>query len=366
MKIVFAVTNDLTYDQRMQRICRSMSKVGYNVELIGRMRDFSVPLSNEPYQQIRLKCFFNKGKLFYIEYNLRLLFYLTFSDFQAACAIDLDTIVPVFIIGKLKGAKLAYDAHEYFTEVPEVVRRPVVKKIWEWVERTFVPGFDLVYTVSDGLAELFSDKYQKKFHVIMNLPLPNESANRNPQSAVNTPATLLYQGALNEGRGLEHLIEAMQNIDAKLILAGEGDLSDTLRTLVKKLHLESKVEFLGYVKPDELKRITAQATIGINLLENKGLSYYYSLSNKFFDYIQAGIPQVCIDFPEYKRINDEYKVAILAKECSVSEIKAAIERLITDTGLYTQLQKNCEVCSRILNWNEEEKKLIALYDELLR
>src|SRR5688572_26752370 len=122
MKLLFAVTNDLTYDQRMQRICRSLSAWGYDVELIGRERELSVPLSSETFRQTRLNCFFSKGKLFYLEYNLRLLFYLLFTRFDAVCAIDLDTIVPVFIIGKLKGAKLIYDAHEYFTEVPEVVR----------------------------------------------------------------------------------------------------------------------------------------------------------------------------------------------------------------------------------------------------
>src|SRR4051812_21293791 len=110
MRIIFAVTNDLTYDQRMQKICRSLPQTGYEIELVGRQRNFSIPLSEEPFQQTRLTCFFNKGKLFYLEYNLRLLFYLAFSSFEAACAIDLDTIVPVCIIGKLKGAKVIYDA----------------------------------------------------------------------------------------------------------------------------------------------------------------------------------------------------------------------------------------------------------------
>jgi glycosyltransferase involved in cell wall biosynthesis len=366
MRIIFAVTNDLTYDQRMQKICRSLVKAGYEVELVGRQRNFSVAISEETFRQTRLTCFFNKGKLFYLEYNLRLLFYLTFTNFEAACAVDLDTIVPVYIIGKLKGAKFVYDAHEYFTEVPEVVNRPAVKRLWQWVEETFVPQFDLAYTVSRGLAELFTSKYKKPFQVIMNLPLlEKEEASRNT-SPIKQPVTILYQGALNEGRGLEHLIEAMAGIDAKLKLAGEGDLSQQLRALARRLNVEDKVDFLGYVKPDELKRITAEAGIGINLLENKGLSYYYSLSNKFFDYIQAGAPQVCIGFPEYNRINNEYNVALLAKDCSVKEIKTSIERLITDPDLYAALQKNCEVCSRALNWNEEEKKLITLYNDLLR
>ena len=346
----------------MQKICRSLSNAGYEIELVGRERSLSLPLSKEPFKQTRLKCIFNKGKLFYLEYNLRLLFYLLFQKADALCAIDLDTIVAVYLAGKTKSAKLIYDAHEYFTEVPEVIRRPSVKKIWEWVEKTFVPKYDLAYTVSPALAELFSKKYRKQFDVIMNCPLYLDL----PLTTHHSPLTILYQGALNEGRGLEHLIEAMKDINAKLLLAGEGNLSNELRSLTKKWNLEDKVEFLGFVKPAELKELTAKTTIGINLLENKGLSYYYSLSNKFFDYIHADMPQICIAFPEYKKINGEYEVALLVETCDVAEIKNAIERLLNEDDLYKRLQKKCEVCSLNLNWQNEEKKLVALYDELLR
>ncbi|MDB5283065.1 MAG: glycosyl transferase group 1, partial [Bacteroidota bacterium] len=143
-RIILTVTNDLSYDQRMQKICRSLADGGYDVELVGRKRSFSIPLNEEPFHQTRLNCWFDKGKMFYLEFNLRLFFYLMFSSFDAACAIDLDTIAAVYLSGNLKGAKLAYDAHEYFTEVPEVVRRPAIKKAWLCVERTFVPKFDLV------------------------------------------------------------------------------------------------------------------------------------------------------------------------------------------------------------------------------
>lgn len=362
-KIIFTVTNDLTYDQRMQKICRSMVGAGYAVELVGRELSKSKPLTPEPYEQTRLSSFFNKGKLFYIEYNIRLFIYLLFTRFDAACAIDLDTIVPVYHAGKLKGVKLAYDAHEYFTEVPEVIRRPKVQQVWQWVERKYVPKFDLIYTVSPTLAKLFAEHYSKQVGIIMNVPTLKEATDNSQPTTGNY---LLYQGALNEGRGLEHLIEAMQHIDSKLKLAGEGDLSNELRALVKQLHLENKVEFLGYVKPADLRQITANALIGINLLENKGLSYYYSLSNKFFDYIHASVPQVCIGFPEYKALNEKYNVALLTQDCSQYEIKAAIERLLSDDNLYRTLQKNCEVCSRELNWQAEEKKLSAYYEQLFR
>ena len=363
-KVIFTVTNDLTYDQRMQKICRSLSAAGYEVELVGRQRKFSAPLTNESFKQTRLTCIFDKGKLFYLEYNLRLLFYLLKQNFDAVCAIDLDTLVPAYFATKIgaKHKKLFYDAHEYFTEVPEVSRRKTVKAVWEWVEKTFVPKVDMAYTVSPAIANLFTQKYGKRFGVIMNVPVLKPGV----EKAKSAEATILYQGALNEGRGLEYLIEAMANIDARLILAGEGDLSNELRTLATRLNLGSKIEFLGFVKPAELIALTAKATVGVNLLENKGLSYYYSLSNKFFDYIHARLPQVCINFPEYKAINDEFGVALLVNDCNSEEIKKAIDRLINDAELYSLLQKKCEVCSLQLNWQQEEKKLLAFYNEQLR
>ena len=354
-RIVLAVTNDLTFDQRMQKICRTLVAHHYEVELVGRTLATSVPTSQEHYKQTRLKCWFNKGKLFYVEYNIRLFLYLLFTPAEAICAVDLDTIVPVVLAAKLKGSKTIYDAHEYFTEVPEVVRRPAIKKIWLWVERKFVPHANLAYTVSPAIAGLFTEKFGKDFHVIMNVPESQEPGTENQEQ--RTENILLYQGALNEGRGLEHLIEAMHDIDGKLILAGEGDLSQQLRQQVTKAGLQHKVQFAGFVRPDELKQLTRKATIGINLLENKGLSYYY---------IQAGVPQVCIGFPEYQAINQHYEVAVLINSCATEEIKQAVKRLLTDKDFYTLLQKNCEVCARQYNWQHEEKKLAALYHELLR
>ncbi len=367
-KIVFTVTNDLTYDQRMHRICSSLARAGYTVQLIGRERSSSIPLTEKPYKQTRLNCLFNKGKLFYIEYNIRLFLYLLFTRFDAACAIDLDTIVPAYYAGKLKKARLVYDAHELFTEVPEVINRPRVKAVWEWVEKKYAPKFDLVYTVGPALAQLFGLRLNREVHVIRNLPIEADAVKLSSSSQQSSlpPPCIIYQGALNEGRGLEYLIEAMKGIDAKLLLAGEGDLSSQLRAQVKQAGLQDKVQFLGFVAPAELKTLTSRATIGVNLLENKGLSYHYSLANKFFDYIQAGVPQLCIDFPEYNFINKKYDVALLVENCSVNEIKTALQRLLTDKSFYSRLQKNCEQCRQHLNWEMEEVKLLALYEQLLR
>lgn len=361
-RIIFTVTNDLSFDQRMQRICSTLGHAGFSVLLLGRRLPASKPLEECPYQQKRLYCLFKRGKLFYLEYNLRLFFYLLFNKADLIGAVDLDTIVPAFLAARLKGAKLSCDAHEYFPEVPEVVRRPAIQKVWRLVERTFLPACDLVYTVSRSIAEAFEKEYRLPVHTIRNLPVlrPFQQPAKSPQPY------LLYQGALNEGRGLENLLVAMKEIELPLWLAGEGDLSQLLRGMVRDNGLEQKVIFLGMKRPEELRVITAQAYMGINLLENNGLSYYYSLANKFLDYIHAAIPQVCINFPEYAAINTQYNIALPVENTNPTAIAAAVNRLLNDKKLYNTLKQNCMACREELNWQRESKKLVALYEQILR
>ena len=385
MRIIFTVTNDLVYDRRMIRIGESLATEGYEVLLVGRQLNDSQAFNNQWIKHKRFKLFFNKGKFFYLEYNLRLFFWLLFQRFDIVCGIDLDTILPCFLVSILRGRKpCVYDAHELFTEVPEVVRRPMIRRIWLGVERFVLPKLKYCYTVSQSVADEFDRRYNVKFEVIRNLPnrAPITQAPRPPkgESAHHpSPPTskggvhplpithyplpiILYQGNLNEGRGLETAVEAMLYIEnAELWIAGDGDLSSILRGMVKELKLENKVKFLGYVQPKDLADITQQAVIGLHISEDKGLSYQYSLANKFLDYIQAGVPQICTQFIEYQRLNDEFNVAFLIEKTDLALLLNALNLLLNDTELYRTLQQNCIKAAVVLNWEMEEKKVIEFY-----
>jgi glycosyltransferase involved in cell wall biosynthesis len=137
-----------------------------------------------------------------------------------------------------------------------------------------------------------------------------------------------------------------------------------LREYAAKYDKAGKVKFLGYLPPEKLRDYTRNATIGINLLENLGLSYYYSLSNKFFDYIHAQVPQITMDFPEYRTLNDEHKVAILLSKLDDSAISDSVNSLLRDTAFYGGLRENCKIATDILNWQNEEKKLLRFFDLL--
>ena len=119
---------------------------------------------------------------------------------------------------------------------------------------------------------------------------------------------------------------------------------------------------MGMIAPNELPNITAQADIGLNLLKNKGLNYYYSLANKTFDYIQAGIPAIHMDFPEYKIINDQYNIGALISDLDEKSIISAISE-IKKSEKYEELSQNCRLAANELNWENEEQKLISFYNQ---
>ena len=358
-KIFFTVTNDLNYDQRMIRICSSLAKHGFDVTLIGRIKKSSQIIVSQPFNQIRLSLFFEKGFLFYLEYNIRL-FFILLKKADAICSIDLDTLPAGYWAARLSNKKIIFDAHEYYTESPEIVNRPKIQKFWQWIEKSFVHKVDGAYTVCKSLENLFSKKYNIPFQTIRNVPF--ESKNKTHLSKKNEQKILLYQGALNDGRGLKEMIEAMPYLHhCELWLAGEGDLSAFLREQSRKNKVEDRVKFLGMILPKDLPALTSKADIGLNLLENKGLNYYYSLANKTFDYIQAGVPAIHIDFPEYRLINEHFNIGVLVKDLGAESIIEQINSLIQDPDFYDELKRNCHKAAKELTWENEEKKLLDFY-----
>ena len=359
-RLVFAVTNDLSYDQRMIRICTSLSAAGYAVTLIGRRWHKTPYPPAQRFRQKRLFCFFKKGKLSYLEYNLRLFFCLLFINADAFCAIDLDTILPFYAISVLKRKPRIYDAHELFCEMKEVVTRPAVYRVWKAVERITVPKFKFGYTVNEPIALEFCRMYDVQYEVIRNVPVLH------PLTIPAKPERyILYQGAVNEGRSFETLIPAMQYVNARLIICGDGNFMQQARQLVQEHHLEEKVIFKGRILPAELKQYTSMAWAGVTLFENNGLSNYYSLGNRFFDYLHAGLPQLCVNYPVYQEINNQYAVAVLIDDLSPETIAKGLNELLNNEKLYTFLQQNCLQARQVFNWQQEEKKLLGFYKNIL-
>lgn len=359
-RIIFTVTNDLSYDQRMIRICNSLVRQGYEIMLVGRKMNTSIGLAPRDFQQKRLYCFFQQGKAFYIEFNIRLFFFLLFQKAACICAIDLDTILPCYVVSAVKRIPRVYDAHELFCEMKEIVIRPGIYSFWKRIEKFAVPRFRDGYTVNLPIAREFKRMYDVDYAVIRNFPLLQRIVVPDKKDRY-----ILYQGAVNEGRSFETLIPAMLQVDCKLIICGDGNFLHQAIQLVKEHKLENKVLFKGKFPPLQLQEITKNAWIGVTLFENKGLSNYLSLANRFSDYFHAGIPQLCVDYPVYRELNDQYHVAVLLNNLDPSTIAKELNELLSNEAFYRTLQRNCLIARESLNWQQEETKLITFYKNLL-
>jgi len=357
--IIIAITGHIITDQRIIRIASSLDANQFHVTVYYRAyfknkETESKPLGPYPFKTHKMAFLFNKGVLFYTLFNLRLLCLLLFKRAQIYCAVDSDTLLAFTLLSKIKNIPLVYDAHEYFAEVPELENKKQKKAIWHWITQKGVNQSCARYTVSESLAVVLSKRYNAPFETIRNVPIYKE---KDTHIKFSKP-TVLYQGALNKGRELELLIKAMQSLpEFDCLIVGEGDLSAKLRQQSKN---NANVQFLGLLTPDKIKTITQKVFFGYNLLESKSLSYYYSLSNKYFDYMQAGVPSISSALPEYELLNQKWACGICIPN-EENDLIDCLKKYANDHLAYEKLQQNALLASLNNNWEIESQKLVQIY-----
>lgn len=355
MKVIISVSNDLSTDQRVLKAAHSLHNHGYDLTLVGRKIRNS-KATDLPFPCKRMKLIFNRHFIFYLELNLRLFFLLLFSRADIFYANDTDTLPGNYLAAKIRNKKLIFDAHELFPEVPELQNRPKVKKIWQAIEDSIFPRLKNAMTVCESIAGHYRKKYGIEMEVVRNVPF-RKTIPTSPAIRFEGKKIILYQGAINIGRGLERSIYAMQYIDnAILYIIGDGDILQELKEIVREKHLDEKVIFHGKIPGEELYRYTSSGDIGLCLLDNMGLNYYYSLPNRIFAYLHAGVPVLASDFPEISAFVNRYKTGITTLEESPEHLAEIIRNMLNtpiDTSHFKTISE--QYC-----WEQEEQKLLGL------
>ena len=322
-RIVISVTNDLVTDQRVMRSCSVLHDQGYDITLVGRRLPGSAPL-NRPYKTVRMRLLFRKKAFFYAEYNFRLFLRLLFSRADAFYANDTDTLPACWLAFRLRRKSLFFDAHEIFPEVPELVGRPFVKSVWRKIEDKILPRIRDAHnaaavTVCQSFADFYKQHYGLEMRVVRNVPMSYPECSdsdcdiQNILSAIpEGKKMLLYQGAVNIGRGVEWILDAMQYLpECHYVIAGVGDEYQRLKDYSASKGWSDRVTFLGRLEPRQLHALTPHADLGLALLENRGLNYYYTLPNRISDFVQGGVPILGTDFPEVRRVVEKYQIGTL-------------------------------------------------------
>ena len=360
-RIYIVVLNDLVTDNRVHKVACTLLESNASVTVVGINRTWSSPLENRPYKTKRFKLIFNRGPAFYLEFNLRLFLFLLFKKLDLIVANDLDTLLASFCASKIKFKTLVYDSHEFFTELPELVDRKFPKKVWTILERKIMPKLQYCYTVSESIAKTYQKQYGTKMKVVRNVPYRKNELSSDDIEKERTKE-ILYQGSLNIGRGLEHLIDSMQYLEgSKLRIVGDGDITKQLKERIIKRGVTEKVELMGRIPFEKLPPITSKADLGIALEENIGLNYYYALPNKLFDYIQARVPVLVSPFPEMQKIVNQYEIGTVYDHKTPQALAEKIDEIFTLTNRYNKWKENTSKAAKELCWENEKIILQEVY-----
>ncbi|MFM2201241.1 MAG: hypothetical protein RL040_441 [Bacteroidota bacterium] len=366
--ITVLVSNDLQHDQRVAKVCATLIEMGFNITLVGRLLPDSKPFER-PYETRRFRLPFRTGALFYAALNMRLFFYLLFKRTDIIVANDLDTLLPAFLIARLRGKELVYDSHEYFTEAEGLTNRPIPKKVWLAIEGFIFPKLKHVITVNETIAGIYRALYHVPVHVVRNVPLLRPERVNTSRSELGLPSDkriILLQGAyIDPDRGGMELALSMEFLDgALLLIIGSGRDLENIKRAVAERKLNDHVKFIAKLPFVELQRYTAIADVGVSLDKPLHLNYAYSLPNKLFDYIHAGLPVLVSDLPELRRIVDAYKIGMVVSRVESQEIAAALQDMFESDKLESW-RNYAFKASEELNWQREQEVIRKVYGSLL-
>jgi glycosyltransferase involved in cell wall biosynthesis len=364
-RVYIVVINDLVTDQRLNRVARLLINLNLEVTCIGRRLRDSPPFFSNEFRIRRYRMLFTRGVLFYACFNFRVFFTLVFVKRpDLIIANDLDTLIAAYLASRIRKCQLLYDSHELFTQVPELIHRKRIQKIWKGIESMLVPKLKHAVTVSYPIAEIYRRLYGVRFGVVRNVPLKLARPEKQQlPAAYQGKQLIIYQGALNVGRGLEMMIRTMHFLeDVIFIVAGSGDIEMQLKELVKEEGLEEKVEFKGRMMPGQLIPLTCSCDLGISLEEDLGLSYRYALPNKLFDYVQARIPVLCSALPEMAKIVETFGIGIATGERDPEKLAAIIRYMLDERSSGAWLEA-LEKAAGDLCWENESKRFEEILEQ---
>ncbi len=284
-------------------------------------------------------------------------------------AHDVNTLPTGWIAASFSGAKLVYDAHEIstsregYTSVRALVGR---------VEKYLMPKADGSITTTDARAKFFARAYGiPRPIVLQNRPRYEQTLKtariRTELGLTNPWPIVLYQGGIQQGRGLERLARIAAKVEgAYFVYIGSGRIEADIKNTVRELDLGEKVFFIPTVPLADLPEYTASADIGVQPIENTCLNHFTTDSNKLFEYVIAGLPVVASDLPEIRKVVGENDLGLLVPPGDSLALVSALQTLVDDAPLRERYRQASVVAAKELNWEQQEHKLTELYARIRR
>ena len=364
-RVVIAFLGNFNYDSRCLNLHHSFTERGFKVKVIS--FDWLTPNFMRQKGEVAVH---KLDKKYSLIYYLRFAAILSYNLIQTKAdyyfAEDVYTLPFVVSISKINGGRVFYDSRELYGHLAGLKHKQTIQKILYQIERIFIRHVDNVITTGEMDSEFLQKEYGLKETIVLrNLPMRQSGVEpfnfRKKFKLDEEIKILLYQGVILHGRGLKILFEVVKKTsDTFLIVIGDGEHRNYYEELSESEGIKPRVFFMGKVPQRFLLNYTAGADIGFALIENISLSYFYALPNKLFEYIQAGLPVIVSNFPQMKKIVDDYKIGIAVDLEREEDVIAAVVKLIKEKSFYNELKSNCIIAADKLNWNVEIEKMFKI------
>lgn len=355
-----------------QKECLSLVKSGYEVIYVTSNLNYKsgeVPNSNVQVIQLELsKPTHRFSQMFYRKDLKRLLPSL---DADVYHFHEL-SVLSLLLYMKRKGKKVIYDLHEDTPRQmqPYMYRRRgkiiggLLVKFFEAYEDYYIKKADYIITATPHIAER-CEKLAENVKCIANYPVIHSnggtSIGKPFENALKAPI-LCYCGEVSEARNITMYVKMMERVKGKLFLA--GPLEAAYKQYLENIKSWNKVEYLGYLDRTGVNHLYEKSAIGLCILKNTP-NIYYSFPIKLFEYMEAGLPVICSDFPIWREIVEGNNCGVVVPCDDMEAAVKAVQKILMAPKLAAQMGENGKRAVREkYNWQTEEKKLIEIYHKL--
>jgi len=357
------------FDTRIfHKVSKSLVRAGYDVDLIiqhkkneikGGVNLIKLPIAKKKWDRV-IKVI---PQLFYkcVGYPKKTIFH--FHDPE---------LIPMGMLLKLFGYKVVYDAHEntpkdFLTKEwfnPRI--RVYASKLIEVIEYLADKYLDAIVTTSTPISERYTNT---NLYEVRNYPILDDKYQKARLSDTPKKNQIIYIGDITYRRGIKEMITGMdlldESIDTRLVLGGRFSPESIFEEVIA-LNGWEKCDFLGWLSLEEVWRNLSDSKIGLVTIQ-ANQSHFTQLPVKLFEYMAAGIPVICSDFPMYREIVESSKCGILVDPSNPREIADAITRLLNNQSEAKEMGENGKKAAfNIYNWESEAKKLLNLYTSLIQ
>lgn len=373
MRVCMVLFGDLRFDFRVFREADALRTAGHQVVLVASDFGGRLPSVWDDFEFRRIPVDRSKSlRRTYPVFWHRAARLAWEVDADVYHAHDLDALWPAARAAGRRGACLVYDSHELFVEQSSLVRRAGVRGFWGWLERRLIRRVDRVLTVSAAIADTLQQTYDLDPPPVLVRNLPPF---REPVSGDGLRQALgldgddeplaLYQGGFLTDNGLAEQITAMSRIGVgRLVLLGGGPMEEGLRRQVASLGMHDRVRFLPRRPFPQLHALTCGADLGLCVIKPAGNSFLWSMPNKLFEYLMAGLPVLAGDTPEIRSVIEDTGAGVLVDPADPDAIAAPLRELLTDEPRRRQLGEAAARSARRYCWEREAPRLLEVYAQL--